>query len=141
MCSNQALSQNSNQDDDDGDDYDPRKGMPQKEADSAAKFLFSEDIKAGKLTAQKAGVFFKCAHDRYAISLLSNQKTLDAVEEGADKVLSRGSKLSAAEKEKYERAYKEAFKLQREAEDGCRNEMKIAPSVKRIFNEFTFTSK
>ena len=114
-------------------DYDEPE-MTQKEAESYAKMIFRQDIKAGKLTVQKAGAFFKCGNERYAKKLRPElaSELSDATEdliEHSDK----GTQLSAAKKERYGRAYKEAFKLQKEAEDSCRKELGIDPSVQSLF--------
>ena len=108
--------------------------MSQKEAESYAKMIFAKDIKAGKLTAQKAGALFKCGNERYA-KKLGPEKTsgLSDAMQGLMEHSDKGTKLSAAEKEQYGRAYKEAFQLQKEAEDSCRKELGIDPSVKRLF--------
>ena len=109
-----------------------QEGISQQEAEQFAASVFSSDIRAGKLTRQQAGAFFKCGNDRYAKKLSSNPQTAMALADATVALTTK--KLSEAEKEKHERAYKEAEKLQQEAEDGCRKELGIAPSVKRLFS-------
>ncbi|MDR2689918.1 MAG: hypothetical protein LBB76_09200, partial [Azoarcus sp.] len=56
--------------------------------------------------------------------------------EATQALMKQDAKLSDAEKTRYGRAYKEASRLQREAEDGCRAELGIDPAVQRVFHEF-----
>ncbi|MDR2507055.1 MAG: hypothetical protein LBD67_03535 [Candidatus Accumulibacter sp.] len=113
-----------------------QEGISQQEAEQFAAVVFSSDIKAGKLTRQKAGTFFKCGNDRYAKKLSADPQMAMTLADATMALNTATKKLSAAEKEKYGRAYKEAERLQREAEDGCRKELGIDPSVKRLFDGF-----
>ena len=108
-----------------------QEGISQQEAEQFAAGVFSSDIRAGKLTRQQAGAFFKCGNDRYAKKL--DPQTAMALTD-ATVALSTG-KPSEAEKQKYEQIYKKAEKLQQEAENGCRKELGIDPSVKRLFGD------
>ena len=111
-------------------------GMSAQEAESFAKMIFGTDISAGRLTVQKAGALFVCANERYAQKLGPTRasglsEATQALMEHQDK----GVALSDAKKAQYGRAYKEAFQLQREAEDGCRKELGSDPSVQRVFQD------
>jgi hypothetical protein len=122
MCANHAFSQESNG------------GASPGDLESYAKMVFREDISAGRLTVQKATALFKCANDRYAEKLTPEQASdLSDAMKDLNKHRDNGTELSGAEKERYGRAYKNASKLQQEAEDSCRKELSIDPSVKRIF--------
>jgi hypothetical protein len=113
-----------------------QEGISRKEAEQFAAVVFSSDIKAGKLTRQKAGTFFKCGNDRYAKKLSANPQMAMTLAEATMALNTATEKLGEAEKAKYGRAYKEAEKFQREAEDDCRKELSIDPSVKRLFEGF-----
>jgi hypothetical protein len=113
-----------------------QESMSQQEAEQFAASIFSSDIKAGKLTRQKAGTFFKCGNDRYAEKFSANPQMAVTLAEAMTALNTATKKLSQAEKEKYGRAYKEAERLQQESEDGCRKELGIDPSVKRLFSGF-----
>ena len=116
------------------DDEDaPEAEMTQKEAESYAKMIFRADIGAGRLTAQKAGALFKCANERYAQKLTPDKAA--GLSEAAQDLIAhqdRGASLSDAKKAQYARAYKDAARLQREAEDCCRKELGIDPSVESV---------
>ncbi|MDR0736764.1 MAG: hypothetical protein LBF51_08075 [Zoogloeaceae bacterium] len=135
MCAGPACAQTD--DDDDEEEDAPKAEMTQKEAESYAKMIFREDLGAGRLTTQKAGALFKCANERYARKLTPEKAgelfgaTQDLIEHQ-----DRGARLSDDKKAQYGRAYKDAGRLQREAEDSCRQELGIDPSVKRVFQGF-----
>ena len=112
----------------------PEAGITQKEAESYAKMIFKADIGAGRLTAQKAGALFKCANERYAQKLTPGKAA--GLSDAAQDLIAhqdQDAPLSDAKKAQYGRAYKDAARLQREAEDGCRKELGIDPSVERVF--------
>ncbi|MDR0672992.1 MAG: hypothetical protein LBF93_04875 [Zoogloeaceae bacterium] len=112
-------------------------GSSLEELEPHAKMVFRKDIGAGKLTARQATVFFKCANDRYT-EKMSPDLTADLSEATKEigKQRNKGGKLSDAQKERYGRAYKTVSRLQQEAEDSCRKELNIDPSVKRIYRDF-----
>jgi hypothetical protein len=119
------------------DESAPEAKMTREEAESYAKMIFGADIGAGKLTVQKAGALFKCANERYARKLKpENVAELSEATRDSIRHQSQGVELSAEKKARYERAYKDAARLQREAEDSCRKELEIDPSVKRVFRGF-----
>jgi hypothetical protein len=99
--------------------------------ESYAKIIFKADIAAGRLTVPKAGALFKCANDRYAQKLTPEQT--HELSEAAQVLTAEEVKVSDADKLRYARAYKAAGKLQQEAEDSCRAEQGIDPSVRRVF--------
>jgi hypothetical protein len=115
----------------------PEAGITRQQAESYAKMIFREDIGAGRVTVQQAGALFKCANERYTRKL-TPEMAGELFE--ATRVLSehqdRGTPLSDAKKAQYGRAYKDAGRLQREAEDSCRQELGIDPSVERVFRGF-----
>jgi hypothetical protein len=111
--------------------------MSQKEAESYAKMIFGADIRAGKLTEQKAGALFVCGNERYAQKLNPElAERLFSATQDLSAHQDKGILLSDEKKAQYGRAYKDASRFQREAEDSCRKELKIDPSVKRLFQGF-----
>lgn len=112
-------------------------GATLEEIEPHAKMIFQKDIAAGKLTARQAAVFFKCANDRYTGKVTPDlTATLSEATKEIIKQRDKGGELSDAQKERYGRAYKKVSRLQQEAEDSCRKELNIDPSVKRVFREF-----
>lgn len=112
--------------------------LSQKDAEMYASSVFHSDISAGRLTRQQAGTFFKCGNDRYAKQFSANPQMAITLGDAVVALNEATRKLSDAEKEKYGRAYKQAAKLQKEAEDGCRKELGIDPSVTRLFSGLGF---
>jgi hypothetical protein len=102
--------------------------------ESYAKILFKADIDAGRLTVPNASALFKCANDRYAQKL--TPELTHALSEATRAMMAQNTKVSEADKQRYARTYKEAGKLQQEAEDACRAELGIDPAVQRVFQGF-----
>jgi hypothetical protein len=107
-----------------------RQRVPDELLRTATRIFFAEDIKAGRLSEEKAFSYYKCATERYQDTI--DDDTLRALLGGLAMV-GQHHEPSAAEQAKLAQAVEKAGKAQMEAENACGKSLGVSGIAGKAF--------
>jgi hypothetical protein len=111
-----------------------RTRVPDTQLRAFAKLLFRDDIKAGRLSEDRAFAYYKCASERYQDTV--DDETLLVALGGLatlGKHMEGGTQPGAAEKTRVAKAVEKARKVQMAAESACQKEFGISGITGKAF--------